>query len=110
MDETAIRMTVVINPLVTPLLFEQLSACQSARRRAARLKALAEASLRQQLTPGLAYAPPPPTPSQATTNPADMAQPPSDEGFQVLRIPDADGSSNEGESEPLADAFAGYFD
>jgi hypothetical protein len=50
MDEAeSIKMTVVINPLVSPLLFDALSSCKSARARASNFKALAGGMLREQL-------------------------------------------------------------
>ncbi|MBU9589479.1 hypothetical protein [Burkholderia multivorans] len=52
-----IEMTITINELVSPLLFERLSACSSARRRAALLKALAESALRHELTGRFVAAP-----------------------------------------------------
>jgi hypothetical protein len=110
MDETSIRMTIVVNPLVTPLLFEQLQACKTARSRATRLKALAEASLRQQLTGRAAYDATPAKPSPTPASTATTIEPPADDGFQVLRTSDVEGSTNEDESGSLANAFAGYFD
>lgn len=46
MDDN-IRMTVVINPLVSPLLHEALADCRTPRERAMRLRALAESALRE---------------------------------------------------------------
>ncbi|WP_334033618.1 hypothetical protein [Burkholderia gladioli] len=53
-----IEMTITINELVSPLLFERLSSCSSARRRAAVLKALAESALRKELIDQVASARP----------------------------------------------------
>ncbi|WP_175958044.1 hypothetical protein [Burkholderia sp. BCC0405] len=85
-----IEMTITINELVSPLLFERLSACPSARRRAALLKALAESALRQELTGrggGASLAP-------VVTQPSRQSEPvrPSStgggEGFEVLSVGD----------------------
>ena len=46
------EMAVTINPLVSPLLYERLAQCATARERAAVLRALAEAMLRAQLAAG----------------------------------------------------------
>ncbi|KWK06015.1 hypothetical protein BGV52_18275 [Burkholderia ubonensis] len=86
------EMTITINELVSPLLFERLSTCPSARRRAAVLKSLAEAALRQELTgrgiaapPAAAtFAPPAPRPAHSARNTGagDI------EEFQVIRVGD----------------------
>ncbi|MEX3991348.1 hypothetical protein AB4Y35_11265 [Paraburkholderia sp. EG286A] len=44
-----IEMTITINPLVSPLLYERLSSCTTPRERAAVFRSLAEAELREQL-------------------------------------------------------------
>ena len=87
-----IEMTITINELVSPLLFERLSSCSSARRRAAVLKALAESALRQELTghvvaaPPTAAAPAVPTPRQdVSARPVGTVE--NDE-FQVLSVGD----------------------
>ncbi|MCR4471741.1 MULTISPECIES: hypothetical protein [unclassified Burkholderia] len=106
-----IEMTVTINPLVSPLLFERLSACTSARHRATILRSLAEATLRQELT-GYARAP-----AQATTQtysppPAAAARTPAavdNEGFQVLRVDDS-GHESSGFGDELGGQLAGYFE
>ncbi|WP_175657486.1 hypothetical protein [Burkholderia ambifaria] len=87
-----IEMTITINELVSPLLFERLSSCPSARRRAAVLKALAEAALRQELT-GHAVAAPASTAPLATPTPrrdaAARVGSAVDHGeFQVLSVGD----------------------
>ncbi|PCE30278.1 hypothetical protein [Burkholderia ubonensis] len=87
-----IEMTITINELVSPLLFERLSTCPSARRRAAVLKSLAEAALRQELTGHGITAPPAaatfatPTPRQAP--PARNTDAGGSEEFQMLRVGD----------------------
>ncbi|AIV73856.1 hypothetical protein X994_6379 (plasmid) [Burkholderia pseudomallei] len=87
-----IEMTITINELVSPLLFERLSSCSSARRRAAVLKALAESALRRELT-GHAVAPPPPAANPAA--PAPRQDPPArqvnaveNDEFLVLSVGD----------------------
>ena len=87
-----IEMTITINELVSPLLFERLNSCPSARRRAAVLKALAEAALRQELT-GHAVAAPASTAPLATPTPrrdaAARAGSAVDHGeFQVVSVGD----------------------
>ncbi|VWC46890.1 hypothetical protein BLA23254_07430 [Burkholderia lata] len=90
-----IEMTITINELVSPLLFERLSACPSARRRAALLKALAESALRQELTGrgGVASLAPVAT-APFATQPSRQFEPvrPSstgdNEGFEVLSVGD----------------------
>ncbi|AOJ10086.1 hypothetical protein [Burkholderia mayonis] len=87
-----IEMTITINELVSPLLFERLSACSSARRRAAVLKALAESALRQELTEHVVPAPPraaalaEPTPRQDVS--AHKVSTAENEEFQVLSVGD----------------------
>ncbi|HKR42912.1 MAG TPA: hypothetical protein VJU59_25075 [Paraburkholderia sp.] len=44
-----IEMTITINPLVSPLLYERLSLCTTPRERATIFRSLAEAELREQL-------------------------------------------------------------
>ncbi|RQV14908.1 hypothetical protein DF039_20900 [Burkholderia cenocepacia] len=87
-----IEMTITINELVSPLLFERLSSCPSARRRAAVLKALAESALRQELT-GQAVAAPAPTAPLATPTPRQDAAARANstvdhDEFQVLSVGD----------------------
>jgi hypothetical protein len=102
-----IEMTVTINPLVSPLLFERLSACTSARQRATILRSLAEATLRQELT-GYARAP-----AHATSAPAPaVARAPAAidaDGFQLLRVDDS-GHESAGFGDELGGQLAGYFD
>lgn len=43
-----IKMEITINPLVSPLLYERLSRCTSARERATVFRSLAEAHLREE--------------------------------------------------------------
>ncbi|WP_325090398.1 hypothetical protein [Burkholderia contaminans] len=106
-----IEMTVTINPLVSPLLFERLSACTSARHRAAILKSLAETTLRQELT-GYVHAPAQ-TKTQAYSPPpaaaARAAGGIDNEGFQVLRVDDS-GHESAGFGDELGGQLAGYFE
>ncbi|RXV64483.1 hypothetical protein D1006_39845 [Burkholderia stabilis] len=87
-----IEMTVTINELVSPLLFERLSACSSARRRAAVLKALAESALRHELTGHVVAASQPaailaePAPRQGA--PARQVDTVENDEFQVLSVGD----------------------
>ncbi|MCA7954243.1 hypothetical protein LGM43_28645 [Burkholderia seminalis] len=88
-----IEMTITINELVSPLLFERLSACPSARRRAAVLKALAESALRHELTgQALVVTPAVAAPLVAPTSPraTQACATGADEGdaFQVLSVGD----------------------
>ncbi|WP_321891000.1 MULTISPECIES: hypothetical protein [Burkholderia cepacia complex] len=87
-----IEMTITINELVSPLLFERLSSCPSARRRAAVLKALAESALRQELT-GRAVAAPATAASLAAPTPrqdaaARAGSTVDHDEFQVLSVGD----------------------
>lgn len=87
-----IEMTITINELVSPLLFERLSSCPSARRRAAVLKALAESALRQELT-GRAVAAPATTASLAVPTPrqdtaASAGSTVDRDEFQILSVGD----------------------
>ncbi|KVK89423.1 hypothetical protein [Burkholderia sp. MSMB1498] len=87
-----IEMTITINELVSPLLFERLSACPTARRRAAVLKALAESALRLEMIGHVVAAPrvatplPPPAARQAPQLRDSSAG--DSEGFQVIRVGD----------------------
>ncbi|MGG2041485.1 MULTISPECIES: hypothetical protein [unclassified Burkholderia] len=87
-----IEMTITINELVSPLLFERLSSCASARRRAAVLKALAESALRAELIGQVAPVPPPlaavtsPTPRQEV--PVRPVSTPENDELRVLRVGD----------------------
>ena len=88
-----IEMTITINELVSPLLFERLRTCPSARRRAAVLKALAESALRQELTgqPRIvtpAVAAPPVTPASPLATQARATGAHDDDAFQVLSVGD----------------------
>ncbi|WP_321810269.1 MULTISPECIES: hypothetical protein [unclassified Burkholderia] len=88
-----IEMTITINELVSPLLFERLSACPSARRRAAVLKALAESALRQELTGQVrvvtpAVAAPLVTPASPHATPARATGARNSDEFQVLSVGD----------------------
>jgi len=106
-----IEMTVTINPLVSPLLFERLSACTSARQRAAILKSLAEATLRQELT-GYARAPAQATPpAYSPPAPASARAPATidNEGFQLLQVDDS-GHENGGFGDELRGQLAGHFE
>lgn len=96
-----IRMTVVINPLVSPLTHEALSTCRSARERAMRLRALAESALRQAATGGdrrddrvvtshAAWGRPAGMPRNADTTETDV-----DPGFQTLHVQDPVGTSDD---------------
>ncbi|MGS0896857.1 hypothetical protein ACVBGC_30630 [Burkholderia stagnalis] len=87
-----IEMTITINELVSPLLFERLSSCPSARRRAAVLKALAESALRHELTGHVVAAPPPPAilaePAPRQDAPARQMKTVEADDFQVLSVGD----------------------
>ncbi|WP_175831173.1 hypothetical protein [Burkholderia cepacia] len=88
-----IEMTITINELVSPLLFERLSACPSARRRAAVLKALAESAIRQELTGQVravtpAVAEPLATPASPHATPARTTGASDSDAFQVLSVGD----------------------
>lgn len=90
-----IEMTITINELVSPLLFERLSSCSSARRRAAVLKALAESALRKELIDQVASARPAVADAAAVASPMPRHDGPirtagkvgSDE-FRVLTVGD----------------------
>ncbi len=99
-------MTVVINPLVTPLLFNALSQCSSARERALRLRALAEASLRQQLTGLPSQAPTLQIPAEARPA-AQMAS--TEPDLQIIRFDENYGNDGAIASESLGDQFAAFF-
>ncbi|KWB20909.1 hypothetical protein WL32_17460 [Burkholderia cepacia] len=95
-----IEMTITINELVSPLLFERLSTCPSARRRAAVLKALAESALRQELTgKALVVTPAVATPLASPASPQAMQARATgaddSDAFQVLSVGDGslDGAS-----------------
>ncbi|HDR8993771.1 MAG: hypothetical protein ACN6QT_12050 [Burkholderia contaminans] len=106
-----IEMTVTINPLVSPLLFERLSACTSARHRATILRSLAEATLRQELT-GYVRAPAQATPhAYSAPAPAPVRAPAAvdAEGFQLLRVDDS-GHESAGFGDELGGQLAGYFE
>lgn len=93
-----IRMTVVINPLVSPLTHEALSTCRSARERAMRLRALAESALRQAASSNrgddsvvasrAAWS----RSSGGTSRSADTTETTADLGFQTLSVQDAIGT------------------
>ncbi|WP_323122487.1 hypothetical protein [Burkholderia alba] len=86
-----IEMTITINELVSPLLFERLSTCSSARRRAAVLKALAESALRHELTGHVVTAPPPAILGDAPPRQDALARQVStveNDEFQVLSVGD----------------------
>ncbi|MBN3776578.1 hypothetical protein G3O06_03235 [Burkholderia sp. Ac-20345] len=88
-----IEMTITINELVSPLLFERLRACPSARRRAAVLKALAESALRQELTGHVlaaspAAAAPLVTSELPQTAPTRTTAARDNDEFQVLHVGD----------------------
>ncbi|MXN76479.1 hypothetical protein GR157_17265 [Burkholderia sp. 4701] len=87
-----IEMTITINELVSPLLFERLTTYSSARRRAAVLKALAESALRHELTGHVVAAPPPAAtmaePTSRQDAPARKVSTVENDEFQVLRVGD----------------------
>ncbi|MFX1695327.1 hypothetical protein [Paraburkholderia sp. A1RO-1] len=86
-----IEMEITINPLVSPLLYERLSRCTTARERAAVFRSLAEARLREELMqrtrashlgsvlPASAH----PTTTRLSANDAIAT-----EGFQTLSVDD----------------------
>ncbi|MFL9995254.1 hypothetical protein PQR34_32345 [Paraburkholderia sediminicola] len=108
MDDN-ITMTIVINPLVSPLLHEALSGYRSARQRAMRLRALAESALRE--------------PTQRTRDAGNTQQPdltalerpgpapvvPQETGVQVLRIHESATGADGLASGSFREELAGYF-
>ncbi|MCX5543213.1 hypothetical protein M3A49_27630 [Paraburkholderia sp. CNPSo 3076] len=107
-----IEMTITINPLVSPLLYERLSRCTTARERAAVFRSLAEAELREQLVQrtrasqlgSVLSTSPHPTPSRLSANDAIAT-----EGFQTLSVDDAAHLSPRFSVE-LVNQLAGYLD
>lgn len=104
MDEN-IRMTVVINPLVSPLLFAALAPFRSPRARAMQLRSLAEATLlqRMQTAHGTATAPPDLRPRSGPV----MLTP---DGFHVLDAPDTATGEFGISPDALADQLGGFLD
>ena len=107
-----IKMEITINPLVSPLLYERLSRCTSARERATVFRSLAEAHLREESMqrarasdPGSVL----PTSAHSTTSRLSANDAIAAEGFQTLSVD---------ETAPLPPRFnvelvnqlAGYFD
>ncbi|WP_321912868.1 MULTISPECIES: hypothetical protein [unclassified Paraburkholderia] len=107
-----IKMEITINPLVSPLLYERLNRCTSARERATVFRSLAEAHLREELMqrtralrlgsglPTSVH----PTPSSLSANDAIAT-----EGFQTLSVDDTAHLPPEF-SEELVKQLAAYFD
>ncbi|WP_175773001.1 hypothetical protein [Paraburkholderia phenazinium] len=106
-DGDNIKMTVVINPLISPLLFDVLAGCGSARERAARLKALAESALRQQLT-GRMEAIPAGESKGAGTAMAYSAGG-IDEALQVLQVSDGTNDNRGFSGDSLGHEMASFF-
>ena len=86
-DKFAIEVT--INPLVSPLLYERLCRCASARERAAVLRSLAEATLLREL---LGYNPvshPASGPASVTTSRLPTNEANMTESLETLRLGNA---------------------
>jgi hypothetical protein len=102
MDE-GIRMTVVINPVITPLLFDALKNVPSARTRALLLKTLAENALRYQEAGNTQ------TRDEASSIASTRRMPEPDEGLQLIRVDDSSAIGHGVESESIRDQFASFF-
>ena len=105
-DAENIRMTVVINPLISPMLFDALSGCRSARERAARFKALAESALRQQLA-GRVSSVSTPDSTNAESITAQALTSPPDDGLQALHVSDSTGEDGRFATGSLCSELAG---
>ncbi|MFM0158234.1 hypothetical protein [Paraburkholderia sediminicola] len=108
MDDN-ITMTIVINPLVSPLLHEALSGYRSARQRAIRLRALAESALREPTHRARndGNTERPQSPSFEQTRPAAAA--PEEAGVQILRVHDSATDGDGFASASLGEELAGFF-
>lgn len=108
-DAENIKMTVVINPLISPLLSDALSGCRSARERATLLKALAERALRQQLTGRIEAVS---TIEPTSGHPEVVAAPKAElvEGLQLLKISDSAGDASAFPGGSLGNEVASFFD
>ncbi|CAG9255160.1 conserved hypothetical protein [Paraburkholderia unamae] len=130
-----IEMTVTINSLVSPLLFEKLSGCATPRERAILLRALAEAAIRRDLLgggstiasdlghrpagiaaptqqAGLAHSQP--TAQETFANRSALSVESTtnknpDEGFQTLRVADSVDTAP-GFGDDLGSQLAGFFE
>ena len=131
------EMAVTINPLVSPLLYERLAQCATARERAAVLRALAEGMLLAQLAAGgtavagllprapiahaggpshcpgtaavtAAAAPMPPVVPVATRTPTTGADDPT-EGFRSVRVEDSE-ANGRADIDALGEMLAGMYD
>ncbi|SFK03588.1 hypothetical protein SAMN05192543_1173 [Paraburkholderia megapolitana] len=104
MDEK-IRMTVIVNPLVSPLLFAALAPFSSPRARAMQLRSLAEATLlqRMQTAHGTAMVALDPRHSSGQTIPT-----PND--VHILEVPDASTGELGISPDALADQLGGFLD
>lgn len=104
MDEK-IRMTVIVNPLVSPLLFAALAPFRSPRARAMQLRSLAEATLLQRMQ----------TAHGTATNVPDLRQRAgptmlTPDGFHVLDVPGASTGEFGISPDALADQLGGFLD
>jgi hypothetical protein len=105
-------MEVTINPLVSPLVYERLSQCVSARERAAVLRSLAEATLRRELMRHLPISHPDPVspvPASAKTPSLPRDEANVIEGFEILPAGNA-ADLTQGFSSDLGRQLTAYFD
>jgi hypothetical protein len=111
MDDTddSIRMTVTINPLVSPLLHEALSRCRSARERAMRLRALAESALREPSQRGRDDVPMHEARAPVIERPRAVPAISPDDGVQILRVADFEKDATGLDSASLGNQLAEFF-
>lgn len=104
-----IEMTITINRLVAPLLYDALAGCRSPRQRAMRLRALAESALREPAQRGSHDVSPPQTVRTAIVAPrAELdASPQTD--IQILRVAEVEAGAHDPATDSLADELSGYF-
>jgi len=106
------EMAVTINPLVSPLLYDRLSRCATARERAMVIRSLAEAALRGESTqhprsPHLQSVAPVPARTAMSALPATEEV--AGEGFQILSVGDTANLAPKF-SVDLLRQLAGYLD
>ncbi|MCP3708959.1 hypothetical protein M3I54_18510 [Paraburkholderia sp. CNPSo 3274] len=107
-----IEMTMTINPLVSPLLYERLSRCTTPRERAMIFRSLAEAQLREKLmqrTQASQLGSALPTPAHPTTSRLSVNDAIATQGFQSLSADDAAHLAPRFSVE-LLNQLAGYLD
>lgn len=106
------EMEITINPLVSPLLYERLRRCTSARERAAVFRSLAEAHLREEVMQhtGASHGGSVlPTSAHSTTSRLSANDAIAAERFQTLSVDDT-APLPPGFSVELANQLAGYLD